>query len=573
MGKITGFFVKQKNFMKDIYKTYTATIAAAVLLTFIFVIFNHIEYNDFYEHAIIIVSLFCAWSFFFESYYYQKNQTAKKRLLLSGVGILVSIILDLIFYHITEKNPNDDYSILEINIIFFLTFYVTFLIGCALFIIINRQKISFHEYLARVIFGLLRAAGLFLTLYIAVVLLLELFDNLIVSIDYWDILTDIEIIIAGLIYFPVCLVTLVKTEEENSKFTKTIVTYAFMPCVMIAMAIIYIYIIKIFVTWEIPSNEIFNICSVLFAIGAPIWTMAYAFTKDKKTIYAKMIKYAKYIYAPFICLEIYAVGVRIYEYGITENRYLAIVFIIFQIIYELWELILTAFLKFKKKEQQHVFGKYYEYMILVLVAFAFIGLLFPGINATFTSYLSQKEIFKNNKESNVSAACEAYYYLKGNPYGKSWLEKNCTREELAELQNQYYDKVNNTKDEYKLKWNYVYVRYNSADNMEEGYDISGYNKLYEGICGYRNVDYTYEECKSMKMRIGEKEYTNIDITDCLSYYIDIDENLEQYSEKDKIYRIDIDENHVFYVTGITFDYIEGLTRIKELSINGYVLEK
>lgn len=58
----------------------------------------------------------------------------------------------------------------------------------------------------------------------------------------------------------------------------------FMPCVMIAMAIIYIYIIKIFVTWEIPSNEIFNICSVLFAIGAPIWTMAYAFTKDKKTI-------------------------------------------------------------------------------------------------------------------------------------------------------------------------------------------------------------------------------------------------------------------------------------------------
>lgn len=573
MGKITGFFIKQKNFMKDIYKTYTATIAAAVLLTFIFVIFNHVEDNDFYEHGVIILSLFCAWSFFFESYYYQKNQTAKKRLLFSGVGILVSVILDLIVYYIEETNPKGDYGILEMNIVFFLTFYFIFLIGCALFIIINRQKISFHEYLARVIFGLLRAVGLFLTLYIAVVLLLELFDNLIVSIEYWDVLTDIEIIIAGLIYFPVCLVTLVKTEEENAKFTKAIVTYAFMPCVMIAMAIIYIYIIKIFVTWEIPSNEIFYICSVLFAIGAPIWTMAYAFTKDKKTIYAKMIKYAKYIYAPFICLEIYAVGVRVYEYGITEDRYIAIVFILFQIIYELWELILIAYFKFKKKEQQHVFGKYYEYMILVLVAFAFIGFLFPGINASFTSYLSQREKFKNNKESNVIEACEAYYYLKGNPYGKSWLEKNCTKGELAILQNKYYDKINNTKDEYKLEWNYVYVRYNSSDNMDEGYDISGYNKLYEVVCGYYNEDYTYEDCKSMSVKIGEKEYTNIDITDCLTYYTEIDENLEQYSEKDKIYRIDIDENHVFYVTYINFEYIEGLTRIKELSINGYVLEK
>ncbi len=573
MGKISGFFVRQKNYIIEVYKKYLSTIASVILLAIIFVVYNHMDLNDFYEHSIIILLLYSVWSFFFETYYYTKNKTTIKRLVSSGIGILISVILDLICHHIIEKNQNSGYSIVDINIILFLTFYVIFLIGCALFIILKRQKISFHEYLARVIFGLLRAVGLFLTLYIAVVLLLELYDNLIASIDYWDVLGDIEIIITGLVYFPVCLVTLVKTEEENSKFTKGVVTYAFMPCVMIAMLIIYIYIIKIFVTWKVPSNEIFPICVMLFAIGAPIWTMAYAFMREKDNIYTKLIKYMKYIYAPFLFLEIYAIAVRIQEYGITESRYVGVAIIIFQIIYILWELIIRLVRKICKKEKQPVYGKYYEYMLLVIVVIAFVGLVIPGVNATFVSYLSQKEIFKNNKEGNVSAACEAYYYLKDNPYGKSWLDKNCTKEELAELQNQYYDKVNNTKDENKIKWNYVNVKYNSVDNLDEGYDISGYNKLYEVICGYYNVEYTNEECKSMKMRIGEKEYTNIDITDCLSYYIDIDENPEQYSEKDKIYRIDIDENHIFYVSSIRFDYIEGMTRIKELSINGYVLEK
>lgn len=568
MGKISGFFVRQKNYIIEIYKKYMSTIATVILLTINFVVFNHIETNDFYNHSITILLLYSAWSLFFETYYYNKNQTLIKRLVTLGIGILISVILDIIYQHIIEINPNYGYNAVEINIILFIYFYIIFLIGGALFILIKRQKISFHEYLARVIFGLLRAAGLFLTLYIAVVLLLELYDNLIASIDYWDVLEDIEIIISGLIYFPVCLVTLVKTEEENSKFTKGVVTYAFMPCVMIAMLIIYIYIIKIFVTWQIPSNEIFSICACLFAICAPIWTMAYAFTYEKNNIYAKLIKYMKYIYAPFLFLEIYAISVRIKEYGITESRYVGIAFIIFQIIYILWELILKLFRKIQKKEKQPVYGKYYEYMILVIVAIAFIGFVIPGINATYVSYLSQKEIFKNNKESNISAACEAYYYLKDNPYGKSWLDKNCTKEELAELQKQYYDK---TKDKSILDWKYVYI--GNDKFLYNGLDISEYNTLYKVTCGYSNKNYTNEECKSIAVQIDDKDTINIDLTDCLLYYAEIDENPGQYSDEDKIYCMELDENHRLYIYNVRFSYMEGMAIIKNLSINGYLLER
>lgn len=569
MGKISSFFVRQKNFIKDIYKNYTVTIAAVVLLTIIFVIFNHVDPNDIFEHAVTILSLFSAWSFFFESSYYKKSQTINKRLVSSEIGIVVSVILDIIYLDI-EKRSNNNFA--EMFITYFLIFYMVFFIGCALFIIIKKQEISFHEYLARVIFGLLRAVGLFLALFLATVLLLELFDNLIISINYWDVLNDIEIIIAGFIYFPVCLVTLVKTEEENSKFTKGVVTYAFMPCVMIAVLIIYIYIIKIFVTGQIPSNEIFIICAWLFALGAPIWTMGYAFTRQKSNLYTKLIKYMKYIYAPFIVLEIYAIAVRIHAYGITEERYLAVIFIIFQIIYELWELIVKEFVKIKKKEKQPIFGTCYEYMILVLVALAFIALLFPGINATYTAYLSQKKIFKNNKENNVQAACEAYYYLKENPYGERWLDKNYTKEELAELQKQYYDRYYSTiEDNSMFDWTYVYV-YNTTF-LYNGLDISGYNTLYKTTCGYYNVNYTSEEYKSIDVRIEGKDFITVDLTDCLLYYAQIDENPDQYRDEDKIYCMDLDENHRLYIYSARFSYIEGMSVIKDLSIEGYILEK
>lgn len=565
MGKISGFFVKQKNFIKDIYKTYTATILSVIAMTFILVIFNHIDENEFYEHSIFILLCFAIWSLFFESCFYKKSQNVTKRLLLTGTGVFVSVILDIIAYNITDKSDK-----VTTYFYYFLAFYAIFFVGSALFVIIKKQEISFHEYIARVIFGLLRAAGLFLVLYIATVLLLELFDNLVMDIDYWNTITDIEIIIAGFIYFPVCLVTLVKTEEENSKFTKGVITYALMPCVMIAVLIIYIYIVKIFVTWEIPSNEIFYICAWLFALAAPVWTMAYAFTKDKNSIYAKLIKYMKYIYAPFIFLEIYAIGVRIYECGVTESRYIAVVFIIFQIVYELWELILVVSAKIAKKEKKPVFGCHYEYMILILIAFAFISLLFPVLNVTHVSYLSQKSIFLNNKDSDVGAACEAYYYLKTNPYGKDWMDKNLTKAELKELQEKYYDKVYNTRDENKLEWEYVH---NNGDLLSYGFDISEYKKIYSSSCGYYNEEYTNEECKSIELRIGKDNRVNIDITDCLSYYADIDENPEQYSDEQKTYRIDIDENRVFVISQIYFHYIGDMSRIKDLSISGYVLEK
>lgn len=100
---------------------------------------------------------------------------------------------------------------------------------------------------------------------------------------------------------------------------------------------------KIFVTQEVPSNEIFSICASLFAIGMPIWMMASGFVEEKSSRYKKLIHITKYIYAPFILLEIYSMSVRVKAYGLTEQRYAAWMFILLQVIYILWEKIYARY--------------------------------------------------------------------------------------------------------------------------------------------------------------------------------------------------------------------------------------
>lgn len=568
MGKLSVFFSKQKNNIKEIYLTYSVTIIAAILLSVFLVVYNHNTTSEILNHINVVLVLLLCWSFFFESFYYLKENNKLKRIITSGIGLAVSIVFDIIMDKCSDINDIVDMYITNISI-----FYIVFFVGAGLFIIIRKQKIEFSEYAARVVFGLLRAAGLFLSLFIATILILELFDNLIVDIDYWRYLYDVELLLCGIIYLPACLTTLLKADEENSKFTKAFVKYALMPCVLVAMLIIYIYIFKIFFTWQIPSNEIFNICTLLFAICMPIWTMAYAFTKDSNNIYSKLIKYIKYIYSPFIILEIYSIGVRISDYGMTEPRYAAVVFIILQIIYILWEVILKVVDILRKREKRTLFAKNYEYMILVIIVFIFIYLLVPGINATYASFLSQKNRFEGNVEGNIVEASESMeYLLYNNIYGRRYFDENYTQD--------YIDKFIKANNEVvREHWRYIHF-YDSL--LERGLDISSYDRIYEVWCNQNEEEYYEDDNIEAEVQfrsdtdLANKELS-INIANNLSYFVDLyDSNKMEFDEP---YIIKVNSEHItdkeYYlcVYGISFAYSEETNKYKELSINGYLLEK
>ena len=437
---------------------------------------------------------------------------------------------------------------------------------------------------------MLRAVGVYLVLNIAVILILEIIDALLVDIDTFRVELNIQLMLSALAYFPTCLLAVSDTSEDNAAFTKKFVSYVLLPCVWIAMFVIYLYVVKIFVTQEVPSNEIFSICASLFAIGMPIWMMASGFVEEKSSRYKKLIHITKYIYAPFILLEIYSMSVRVKAYGLTEQRYAAWMFILLQVIYILWEKIYARYARLAGRKKtynnqadtgdtgtEHAneinqtktqINWHYENLILVLVGFLFVGLLLPFGNAQYLSYQSQKSRLVKNRTLDKKVAAEAYDYLRGNAYGRRYIKTNLTEAEQDELHSMMYG--GDTHD--SEQWESVYFY---ADPIEEkGIIIDGYAKIYT-MTAHWNEESTIENYENKTITVGDSEYKNVDFTSCISYYKNLEDKREnqKINEKDIVYEIQVSDTEKLIITYISFEIDEKQDKINRMFMKGYMLTK
>ena len=69
-----------------------------------------------------------------------------------------------------------------------------------------------------------------------------------------------------------------------------VIKYVLGILVIIAFAIIYLYIAKIIILRDIPSNQIFRILATLFIIGFPIWTMSKSFENNDLMNFKNIIR-------------------------------------------------------------------------------------------------------------------------------------------------------------------------------------------------------------------------------------------------------------------------------------------
>ncbi|MDD7283568.1 MAG: DUF4153 domain-containing protein, partial [Clostridium sp.] len=460
----------------------------------------------------------------------------------------------------------------------------------AIYVLLRQQKLDLPHCIGRIIFALLRAVGVYLVLNIAVILILEIIDALLVDIDTFRVELNIQLLLSALAYFPTCLLAVSDTSEDNAAFTKKFVSYVLLPCVWIAMFVIYLYVVKIFVTQEVPSNEIFGICASLFAIGMPIWMMASGFVEEKTSRYAKLISITKYIYAPFILLEIYSMSVRVKAYGLTEQRYAAWMFVLLQIIYILWEKIYARYARLAGRKKtynnqadtgdtgtEHAneinqtktqINWHYENLILVLVGFLFVGLLLPFGNAQYLSYQSQKSRLVKNRTLDMGEAAKAYDYLKTNAYGRRYLDNYLTEAEQDELHGMMYDGDAYGSDQ----WESVYFY---AEPIEEkGIIIDGYAKIYT-MTAHWNEESTIENYENKTITVGDSEYKNVDFTSCISYYKNLEDKREnqEINEKDIVYEIQVSDTEKLIITYISFEIDDEQTMIKRMFIKGYMLTK
>lgn len=579
MGKLKNLLEEQKNELKDIFVKYIVTIISVFVLCILVIIWDEVsvDFDDIFEQFITFMGIFICGTFFIETV------IKKNKVVMYFIDAFVSFVWTILGYNlydwIGERASDNFYK--------FFVLYIMLILGISFYRIIRRSGLSFQKYITKVIINFVKWGLIFLVIDIGIAVILGIFDSLIFDIDYFDVFFNLQLLMAGLIYFPYALICIMAEEEEKTKFFKVVAKFIAMPILLIAMAIIYLYILKIIFTRNVPKNEVFYICAGVFSLGFVVNTMAYAYidgvdssVSDENTlsVYDKIIKYLKYGFIPMVLLEMYSIGVRIAQYGVTDSRYMAVVFIIAQIIYLAWEPInkLISGVGRGKKDAVYVgYGKGYEKFIFVAIVIYVIVVMLPVVNIDFVCYNSQKHRMEKALDRNdYATALSSYSELKFNIYGKKYIDKNYSKEDIEKLHADYYN-----DNDYNSSYNY-YGTYISPSYSSSNINIAGYSRMYTFSHDWYSVEIDIKNAhleiepitavKNEDVSIKIDDISDI-IEDALTddgYYSDDRYNNSTISAREYIYG-----DKKLVITDIRFRYYEDGSTIEDLYLRGYVLIK
>jgi hypothetical protein len=382
-----------------------------------------------------------------ESNYLYKKSIGKieslKEIKKSWVYLLVTILSTGIFGFFSYTAINykakwlDNYADQLELFTRFTGFYMVVIFSSALFFMYKRSGFSFETFAYKAVIGLVKAGVVYGTVAAGVGFILLIFNSL-----FFDpkIIAVIYCLITALVGFPAALVGLTHFEEENSKFAKTLFGSVFTAITAVAYLIVYAYIIKILVKWTFPSNEVFSITTGLFVAGAFVWTTAQGCTEGKLN---KAVRLFPLFFIPFIVMQIMCLYMRVAQYGLTIERYLGIVLIVFEIIYVVYYLVRLLMKK-------GLGGILFPLAIVI----AAVCLVVPKVNAFAAVTASQKKVVEKfiaevNTGSDeatkmVERAESAYRTLKlySGFEGRHYVKK--LNEQVSD------EKLKNWFDEYKV---------------------------------------------------------------------------------------------------------------------------
>lgn len=550
MKKISNLF---KMLKKSIEK-FPLTIIGIFILTVISAI--NLD-NDFisitvFENILVFITIFASTTFLIETLLENK---IKSRILYYVISAFWAGILTFPM-NIKQGFLGMSNEVFLFRMGRFIICYLIAIIALSIYYNYKRSNKKFEEYLTSTFVNIFKTSLIYAILAIGIAIITLIFIYLILDGEDYDLVARVEILLLGIYYAPTVLYSFCDKKEEIGKFSKIVIKYVLDTLVMIAFVIIYMYIIKIIILRDIPSNQIFRILSALFIIGLPIWTMNLSLDEGK--IFDKINKKLPLLFIPFIILQIYAVGVRINANGFTEPRYLCLMLIIFEIIYTI------VYVKNKQKVGN---------MILVFILLTVISTIVPYINMFTISNLSQYNNLKIYKqkteytEDEKSKIYGAYYYLQHSVEGEKYIDSYLTEEEISQIIEFQYDtnmKKNTTRNIYLNK----YMDYIDVEGYKKLYEVTAYNYMRN-----KNEERVYEVFSSLTFVTEEQNYNIIiNIMPLVNEYINMDEqDIDTYFQENN--EFEIDSNRKIILTKFFVEYDEYTNVVSYYNIDGYLLEK
>ena len=433
MEKVKSFFKKTIESIKNGIKEFPLTMIIVAFCTLL-ISFN-IIFEAWDEEGILkfiyAAVIFAIGSFFTEV---TKKEDKKSKMIMYILSFLIAIGFWAFAYAEDE--------VILANALKIAISYCAILGTISIYILQKISNLDFGEYIRELIIsgikvGITSTVLTIGSLFIYIVLS-ELFD-----LDY-DIAERIMIVLITCIYGLYALPRMIgvfKVENKtDNKFFEGLFKYALGGIILIITTIIYAYILKIIFSLDVPSNVIYRITAVLFFFAAVTWTVVNSY--EAKDFYGKIFKYLPYLFLPFIILQIYSLGARIVENGLTPVRYIGVMYIMFECIY-------LGLYKFKKEKLSNI--------LLVFGVITCITLSVPFINMDKLSEINQiarvKTFFKvDDPENDLTDEQKAkirgaYYYIKNYlPDGYNKIDEIFSDDEQEIIINFNYKKQNSEKD-------------------------------------------------------------------------------------------------------------------------------
>lgn len=321
------FEEKFKNLFPDMKKgigRFPVTVVFSLIL-FIVAIFT-IE-SDFYilpeedlwiKYLIIAIPLSASVELIREKYLENKRSSFFR--IISFFGIFLFIFFLKIFFknHFATETINITATIL----IFYVLFY--------LIPIIYRNEDK-EKYLQSVVGNQMITIGFSIVLFLGLSAIVGTIDVLLINLPntiYFD-----NFVFSASVFGVAFFVSRLKEKDESlkdynlPKIVEVLICYILIPLILIYTAILYLYFVKIIFTLKMPKGIVSHLVLWYTTFSLFIIIMATPITYKNK--FAKFYKkYFPLISIPLILLALFSINERIFQYGVTENRYLVVILIL-----------------------------------------------------------------------------------------------------------------------------------------------------------------------------------------------------------------------------------------------------
>lgn len=532
MSFLKKIFNKTSETFRELIKKFPVTL---LIIAFATVFLTIAVDSDFSTKTIGKVCLFCT-IFAVESFLIEN--IFDKRKIYKGIGYALAAIIALVFNLLIFSDKSDNFVQTTVRI---LIGYLLIVFLYSIYVIIRKNKIEFRKYLLNVFANMFNSTITYLVLNLGLTLISVIFIELLLDSEYGLFIVRLQILLLGLFYIPQIINSLWNITDKNiNTFIQGLIKFVLLPLTEISMLIIYMYIVKILVLNQMPSNIIFRILAGIFIVAFPVWNMAENFKEDSKFV-EKSVKLLPYFYMPFILLECYSLYVRIAELGFTPVRYFGIVFIMGQII----ALILTITKK----------GEKLPHIFLYIACLTLIAFITP-INYYNVSVLSQKNILVNAFPETLSykeLSQENRSKVKG---AYRFLVRNDAFDYIPEYIKEYSEEI------------YSYVSYNNIEYIHV-YDgeveiaISNYSKLIEVSESTNGMNTKFEFYGKYNNLIAR-----VDLKELIENAVNT-QDPEQYIIYHRI--IKIDDTKDLYIKRLNASYYKDTKTVQNISIDGFIL--